>query len=86
MSIKLSACTLGYNRQTTVEEAVRRIAKTGYKAVDLYTGVSTCLASGFYKKREGVAEKTDRRPRPETDGFRSCRWRAGSSVQFQQPA
>ena len=38
MSIKLSACTLGYNRQTTVEEAVRRIAKAGYEGVDLYTG------------------------------------------------
>ena len=38
MSIQLSACTLGYNRQTTVEEAVRRIANAGYKAVDLYTG------------------------------------------------
>jgi fructoselysine 3-epimerase len=38
MSIKLSACTLGYNRQVTVEEAVRRIASTGYEGVDLYTG------------------------------------------------
>ena len=33
MSIQLSACYSGYNRQTTVEEAVKRIAIAGYKAV-----------------------------------------------------
>lgn len=38
MTIKLSACTLGYNRVTPLDEAIRRIAKVGYKGVDLYTG------------------------------------------------
>jgi protein FrlC len=38
MTIKLSACTLGYARTSTVEEAIQRIAKIGYKGVDLYTG------------------------------------------------
>jgi len=47
LSIKLSACTLGYNRQTTVEEAVRRIAKVGYKGVDLYTGAPHAWPQDF---------------------------------------
>lgn len=38
MTIKLSACTLGYARTCSVEEAIKRIADIGYKGVDLYTG------------------------------------------------
>jgi fructoselysine 3-epimerase len=38
MSIRLSACTLGYARTSTVEEAIKRIAAIGYEGVDLYTG------------------------------------------------
>jgi sugar phosphate isomerase/epimerase len=38
MPIKLSCCTLGYARVTPVEEAIRRVAAIGFKAVDLYTG------------------------------------------------
>jgi protein FrlC len=38
MPIKMSACTLGYARTSTVEEAIRRIATIGYEGVDLYTG------------------------------------------------
>lgn len=38
MGIKLSCCTLGYNRIAPLEESIRRIARIGYKGVDLYTG------------------------------------------------
>jgi fructoselysine 3-epimerase len=38
LAIKLSCCTLGYTRSTTVEEAIKRIADIGYEGVDLYTG------------------------------------------------
>jgi fructoselysine 3-epimerase len=38
LTIKLSCCTLGYTRSTTVEEAIKRISDIGYKGVDLYTG------------------------------------------------
>ncbi|MDA4111915.1 MAG: sugar phosphate isomerase/epimerase [Thaumarchaeota archaeon] len=55
MAIKLSACTLGYTRQTTVEEAVRRIASAGYKGVDLYTGAPHAWPQDYLKKeRDGL--------------------------------
>ncbi len=55
MSIRLSGCTLGYNRQTTVEEAVRRIAKIGYKGVDLYTGAPHAWPQDYaVKEREAL--------------------------------
>jgi fructoselysine 3-epimerase len=38
LTIRLSCCTLGYNRTTSLEESIRRIARLGYKGVDLYTG------------------------------------------------
>jgi protein FrlC len=57
MSIKLSACTLGYNRQTTVEEAVRRIASTGYGGVDLYTGPPHAWPQDFTKTERQSMKK-----------------------------
>ena len=36
--IKLSCCTLAYIVSTPLDEAVRRIAETGYKGLDIYTG------------------------------------------------
>jgi len=57
LSIKLSACTLGYNRQTTVEEAVRRIANAGYKAVDLYTGAPHAWPEDYTKKERDSLKK-----------------------------
>ena len=57
MSIKLSACTLGYNRQTTVEEAVRRIANAGYKGVDLYTGAPHAWPEDYSKKERDSLKK-----------------------------
>ncbi len=38
LTIKLSCCTLGYNRISPLEESIRRIGRIGYKGVDLYTG------------------------------------------------
>ena len=38
MTIKLSCCTLGYFRIAPLEESIRRIARIGFKGVDLYTG------------------------------------------------
>lgn len=38
MTIKLSCCTLGYDRIAPLEESIRRIERIGYKGVDLYTG------------------------------------------------
>jgi len=57
MSIKLSACTLGYNRQTTVEEAVRRIAKAGYEGVDLYTGAPHAWPQDYTKSERESLKK-----------------------------
>ena len=57
MSIKLSACTLGYNRQTTVEEAVRRIAKAGYEGVDLYTGAPHAWPEDYTKVEREALKK-----------------------------
>ncbi len=54
MSIKLSCCTLGYTRTTTVEDAIKRIAKIGYEGVDLYTGPPH-LWPGDYGKEERKA-------------------------------
>jgi fructoselysine 3-epimerase len=57
MSIRLSACTLGYNRQTTVEEAVRRIAKAGYKGIDLYTGAPHAWPQDYTKNERESLKK-----------------------------
>jgi protein FrlC len=57
LSIKLSCCTLGYTRCTTVEEAIRRIAKIGYEGVDLYTGPPHLWPSDYGKdERRAVKE------------------------------
>lgn len=57
MAIQLSACTLGYNRQTTVEEAVRRIANAGYKGVDLYTGAPHAWPQDYTKLEREALKK-----------------------------
>lgn len=38
MPIKLSCCTLGYNRIAPLDESIRRISRIGFKGVDIYTG------------------------------------------------
>jgi sugar phosphate isomerase/epimerase len=47
LSIKLSCCTLGYVRTTTVEDAIKRIAQIGYKGVDLYSGAPHLWPSDY---------------------------------------
>ncbi len=82
MSIRLSACTLGYNRQTTIEEAVRRIANAGYKAVDLYTGAPHAWPQDFTKSERDALKRQILAARFEIDRFRRRRRWAGTPVQL----
>ncbi|MDY6914181.1 MAG: sugar phosphate isomerase/epimerase family protein [Planctomycetota bacterium] len=47
--MELGFCTMGYLDYTTVEEAIRRIAKTGYKAIDFWA-YSPHLGPDLYDK------------------------------------
>lgn len=57
MTIGLSCCTLGYVRSTSLEEAIRRIAKIGYKGVDLYTGAPHLLPEDYSKSERANVRK-----------------------------
>ncbi len=57
MPIKVSGCTLGYVRTTTVEDAIKRIAQIGFEGVDLYTGGPHIWPTDYSKEeRKAVRE------------------------------
>ena len=49
--MKLGFCTMGYLDYTTVEEAVKRIAKTGYEVVDFWA-YSPHLGPDIYREKK----------------------------------
>ncbi len=60
MVVKLSCCTLGYFRSTTVEDAIKRIANIGYKGIDLYTGAPHLWPSDYSRQdRQNVKKLID---------------------------
>ena len=85
MSIKLSACTLGYNRQTTLEEAVRRIANTGYKAVDLYTGAPHAWPQDFKKDERDSLKRLISQLGLKLTGFAVAGGGLGLQYNFSSP-
>jgi protein FrlC len=85
MSIKLSACTLGYNRQTTVEEAVRRIAKIGYEGVDLYTGAPHAWPQDFSPEERRSMKKLISDLGLELTGFAVAGGGLGLQYNFSNP-
>jgi protein FrlC len=85
MSIQLSACTLGYNRQTTVEEAVRRIANAGYKAVDLYTGAPHAWPQDYTKAEREALKKQISDQGLKLTGFAVAGGGLGLQYNFSSP-
>ena len=49
--MKLGFCTMGYLDYTTVEEAVKRIARTGYDVIDFWA-YSPHLGPDLYSTRQ----------------------------------
>lgn len=85
MSIKLSACTLGYNRQTTVEEAVRRIASAGYEGVDLYTGAPHAWPQDYTKSERQSLKKLISDLHLKLTGFAVAGGGLGLQYNFSSP-
>ncbi len=55
--MKLSCCTLAYIVSTPLDEAIRRIAEAGFKAVDLYTGPPHILPAHYSEKERKAVRK-----------------------------
>ncbi len=55
--MKLSCCTLAYIVSTPLDEAIRRIAEVGFKAVDLYTGPPHILPAHYSEKERKAVRK-----------------------------
>jgi fructoselysine 3-epimerase len=69
MTISLSCCTLGYARSTSLEEAIGRIAKIGYKGVDLYTGAPHLFPEDYTKGERAQVTKLINKAGLKLTGF-----------------
>jgi fructoselysine 3-epimerase len=85
MSIKLSACTLGYARTSTVEEAIRRIAKIGYEGVDLYTGAPHAWPQDYTANDRRELKKLISDRRLKLTGFAVAGGLLGMQYNFSAP-
>ncbi len=85
MAIKLSACTLGYNRIATVEDAVKRIAHVGYKGIDLYTGAPHAWPEDYSKKEREDLKKLISDLGMELTGFAVAGGGLGLQYNFSSP-
>jgi fructoselysine 3-epimerase len=69
LGIGLSCCTLGYVRSTSLEDAIGRIAKLGYKGVDLYTGAPHLLPEDYSREERAEVSAIIKRLGLKLTGF-----------------
>jgi protein FrlC len=67
--MKLSCCTLAYIVSTPLDEAIRRIAETGFKGVDLFTGPPHILPSHYTAEERKAVKKLIEELDLELTGF-----------------
>jgi protein FrlC len=85
LSIKLSACTLGYARSTTVEDAIRRISSIGYGGVDLFTGAPHAWPQDYTKGDRDALKKLISEQGLKLTGFAVAGGLLGLQYNFSAP-
>lgn len=85
LTIKLGCCTLAYASTTQLEEAIRRIAKAGYKGLDIYTGTPHLFPGDYPTEERRAVKNLIESLDLELTGFSLCGGRLGLQYNFSNP-